>query len=125
MIKYSTKKTVYTFSFSLGLFMTFLAFAITSLSLSKISGATAVICFLVASLAKREMKKHFWLNRIALEKGDLEAPYMFTWFWLSWVVFIFGDFVPLILYGLELHAPVYRGTVFTGLPVPGGRLTPV
>lgn len=102
MIKYSTKKTIYAFSFSLGVFLIFLALAITNLILIKISLGVAVFSLMISFIAKREMKKHFWRSRIVAEAGELETPYMFTWFWLSWVIFLFGDFVPFILYGLEI-----------------------
>ncbi len=102
MIRYSTKKTIYVLSFSIGVFLIFLALAINNLLLIKISLGVAVFSLLISFMAKREMKKHFWRSRIVAEAGELESPYMFTWFWLSWVIFLFGDFVPFILYGLEI-----------------------
>jgi hypothetical protein len=102
MIKYSTKKSYYFSCLSLGAFFTAMTFSVGSVFFIKLFAGLAVLFFTVAIIVRREMKKHFWKSRIEKSEEELEAPYVFTWFWVSWVVFIIGSFIPLFLYGQDI-----------------------
>lgn len=95
-MKYKNKKQVL-FWVKIGLISSaFLMLATPHHYMARAVGIVAVLLFSTHILIRHLMRKHFQ----KIEKIESDPEYLFEWLSVSWVSFLLGLFIPLLLHGL-------------------------